>query len=136
MSKGSKGFPAPKPPTPSQSAYQLRYTSDAATGIKRLDGSIRVQLRKVLERKLAVDPEGYRLPLRGLLASYWKHQFGNHRIIYRIYREQRVVVVCAVGVRKQGDMEDIYVQLEAVAKIGRLAQQLADVLKMLFPSKK
>lgn len=136
MSKGNKEFGARKPPTPSQSAYELRYTLHAATGIKRLDGSIRAQLRKVLEKKLAVDPEGYGLPLRGLLANYWKHQFGNHRIVYRINREQHVVVVCAVGVRKQGDMEDIYKQLEAVAKTGRLAQQLAGVLKMLFPSKK
>ena len=116
--------------------FDLRYTVDAATDIKRLDGSIRNQLRKVLEKKLAVDPEGYGLSLRGALANYWKHQFGNHRIIYRIYREQRIVVVCAVGVRKQGDIEDIYRQLESVAKTGRLAQQLADVLKTLLITKK
>jgi mRNA interferase RelE/StbE len=138
MSKRRKrlSFPAslpevasPKPP------FELRYTSDAAADIKALDGSVRNQLRKVLEKKLAVDPEGYGLPLRGSLAGYWKHQFGNHRVVYRIYSEQRVVVVCSVGVRKQGDAEDIYRQLESVAKTGRLAEQLTSVLKQILPSK-
>ena len=103
--------------------------------INYLDGSVRNQLRKALEKKLAIDPEGYGLPLRGALANYWKHEFGNHRVIYGIYSERKIVVVCAVGVRKQGDAEDIYRQLESVAKTGRLAEQLALALKTLAPKK-
>jgi hypothetical protein len=89
-----------------------------------------------LEKKLAVDSEGYGLPLRGSLAGYWKHQFGNHRVIYRIYPEPHIVVVCAVGVRKEGDAEDIYRQLESVAKTGRLAEQLASVFGNPLPPRK
>jgi len=137
MSKRRKQL-SPSPPSAQEarpkSLFELRYTSDAAADIKALDGSVRNQLRKVLEKKLAVDPEAYGLPLRGSLASYWKHQFRNHRVIYRIYSEHHVVVVCAVGVRKQGDTEDIYRQLESVAKTGRLTEQLASVLKNLVPS--
>jgi len=139
MSKGRKP-PSPPPPAPEdkrpQPPFELRYTPDAATDIKALDGSVRKQLRKVLEKKLAVDPEGYGLPLHGPLAGYWKHQFGTHRVVYRIYREHRVVAVCAAGVRKQRDAEDIYRQLESVAKTGRLAEQLASVLRNLLPTKK
>jgi len=139
MSKGRKQ-PSPSGPPPeglpSESPFQLRYTSDAAQDIKALDGSVRNQLRKVLEKKLAVNPEGYGLPLRGSLAGYWKYQFGNHRVVYRIYPRHNVVVVCSVGVRKQGDAEDIYRQLESVAKTGRLAEQLAAVLRNLLPPKK
>lgn len=112
--------------------FELRYTPDAAADIKALDGSVRNQLRKVLEKKLAVDPEGYGLPLRGSLAGYWKHQFGNHRVVYRIYPQQHIVVVCSVGVRKHGDAEDIYRQLESIAKTGRLAEQLAAVVRNLL----
>jgi len=119
--------------TPSKVSFELRYTADAAADIQGLDGSVRKQLRKVLEKKLAVDPEGYGLPLRGALANYWKHEFGNHRIVYRIYLEQRVVAVCAVGVRKHGDVEDIYRKLAAVAETGRLAEQIAAVIKKLLP---
>ena len=122
--------------TRAKSSFDLRYTSDAAADIKALDGSVRNQLRKVLEKKLAVDPERYGLPLRGSLAGYWKHQFGNHRVVYRIYPHNSLVVVCSVGVRKQGDAEDIYRQLESVAKTGRLAEQLASVLSNLLPAKR
>jgi mRNA interferase RelE/StbE len=137
MSKGRKQPSSSDPPAeglPSKSPFELRYTSYAAQDIKALDGSVRNQLRKVLEKKLTVDPEGHGLPLRGSLAGYWKHQFGNHRVVYRIYRRHHVVVVCSVGVRKQGDAEDIYRQLESVAKTGRLAEQLAAVLRnLIFP---
>jgi len=118
---------------PSKNSFELRYTADAAKDIQGLDGSVRTQLRKVLEKKLAVDPEGYGLPLRGALANYWEHEFGSHRIIYRIYADLRVVAVCAVGVRKQGDAEDIYRKLAAVAETGRLAEQIAAVIKKLLP---
>jgi mRNA interferase RelE/StbE len=120
----------------SKPPFELRYTPDAAADIKALDGSVRNQLRKMLEKKLAVDPEGYGLPLRGSLAGYWKHQFGNYRVVYRIYPPHNVVVICSVGVRKQGDAEDIYRRLESVAKTGHLAEQLAAVLRNLFPPKK
>jgi len=139
MNKGPER-PSPSSPLPeearSKSPFELRYTRDAAADIKALDGSVRKQRRKVLEKKLALDAEGYGLPLRGSLAGYWKHQFGNHRIVYRIYPRHRVVVVCSVGTRKQGDAEDIYKQLESVAKTGRLAEQLASVLRNLLPAKK
>jgi mRNA-degrading endonuclease RelE of RelBE toxin-antitoxin system len=115
--------------------FELGYTADAARDIKSLDESIRGQVRRVLERKLALDPEGHGLPLRSPLANYWKHEFRNHRIIYRIYPNQRVVLVCAVGIRKQGDVEDIYRRLESVALTGRLAGQLASALKNLLPNK-
>jgi len=138
MTKGQKC--PPSPPSVAEGAqsrpcFELRYTPDAATDIKGLDGSVRNLLRKVLEKKLAIDPEGYGLPLRAPLANYWKHEFGNHRIIYRIYSQHHVVVACAVGVRKQGDIKDIYQQLESVAKTGRLAAQIASVLKNLLPRK-
>jgi mRNA-degrading endonuclease RelE of RelBE toxin-antitoxin system len=135
MSKGAKRPSAPIPEKPQQKAFELRYTADAGRDIQALDGSVRNQLRKVLEKKLSVDPEGYGLPLRGLLAGYWKHEFAQHRVVYRFYREQHLVVICAVGARKQGDAEDIYRQLQAVAKAGRLAEQLAEVIKKILPQK-
>ena len=139
MTKGRRQPPPAAPPSEEVRAkppFELRYTSDAAADIKALDGSVRNQLRKVLEKKLAVAPEGYGLSLRGSLAGYWKHQFGNHRVVYRIYPQHHIVVVCSVGARKQGDAEDIYRQLEIVTKTGRLAEQLASVLRNLLPRKK
>jgi mRNA-degrading endonuclease RelE of RelBE toxin-antitoxin system len=132
-----KAKPQMRPSAPgegagTEEAYQLRFTLGAANDIQGLDGSLRSQLRKVLGKKWAVNPEGYGLPLRGALANFWKHEFANHRVIYRIYPQLRVVAICAVGIRKQGDAADIYRQLESVAKSGRLADQLASVLKKIL----
>jgi mRNA-degrading endonuclease RelE of RelBE toxin-antitoxin system len=134
--------PSPEPPdTPSAapkapSSFELRFTTDAAAEIKALDGSIRKQLKNVLEKKLASNPEGYGLPLRGPLAGYWKHEFASHRIVYRIYPDHRVVAVCAVGPRKQGDAQDIYNQLNNLIQSGRLAEQIASVLRKILPHQK
>lgn len=129
--------PAPqRPKSRAATSFELRYTQDAARDIRKLDGSVKKQLRKTLEKKLATDPEGYGLPLRVPLAGYWKHEFATHRIVYRVYKDLRVVAVCAVGPRKQGDAEDIYHQLNAVAETGRLAEQLASVLKKILPKRK
>ena len=116
--------------------YSVKFTGDAFEDIKALDGSIKSKLKKVLMKKLAVDPQGYGLPLRSPLNLYWKHEFAAHRIIYRIYEEERLVVVCAVGPRKQGDAADVYKQFQALAQTGKAAQQIADVFESLVPGRK
>ena len=119
-----------------QPKYSIAFTGDAFEDVKALDGSIKNKLKKVLTKKLAMDPEGYGLPLRSPLDLYWKHEFAAHRVIYRIYKEKHLVVVCAVGPRKQGDAADIYRQFQALAQTGKVAQQIAEVLGSIAPGKK
>ncbi len=116
--------------------YSIAFTGDAFGDITALDGSKRNKLKKVLTKKLAMDPQGNGLPLRSPLNLYWKHEFAAHRVIYRIYEEKRLVVVCAVGPRKQGDAADVYKQFQALAQTGKVAQQIAEVLGGLAPGKK
>ena len=116
--------------------YSLVFTGTAFEYVKALDGSIKTKVKKVLTKKLALDPEGYRLPLRSPLDLYWKHEFAAHRVIYRIYKEKHLVVVCAVGPRKQGDVADVCRQFQALAQTGKAAQQIAEVLGNLAPSRK
>jgi mRNA-degrading endonuclease RelE of RelBE toxin-antitoxin system len=116
--------------------YSILFTGDAFGDVKALDGSIKNKLKKVSTKKLAIDPQGYGLPLRSPLNLYWKHEFSTHRVIYRIYEEKRLVVICAVGPRKQGDAADVYEQFQALARTGKVAQQIAEVLGSLAPSKK
>jgi mRNA interferase RelE/StbE len=116
--------------------YSIAFTGDAFGEVKALDGSIKNKLKKVLTKKLALDPQGYGLPLRSPLQLYWKHEFAAHRVIYRIYEEKHLVVVCAVGPRKQGDVADVYKQFQALAQTGKVAQRIAEVLGSLAPRKK
>ena len=117
-------------------SYSIAFTRDARRDVASLDGSVKQQLKKALEKKLAIDPEGYGLPLRSPLTGYWKHAFSFHRLIYRIYRDRQLVVICAVGPRRAGDKSDVYEELEAVAKLGKVAGQLAEVLAGLGRKKK
>jgi mRNA-degrading endonuclease RelE of RelBE toxin-antitoxin system len=136
MSKKSKTPTAGRAGTPqAASSFALRYTPDAAAEIDQLDGSVKHQFKKVLLKKIAVNPEGYGLPLRSPLTNFWKHEFGDHRVIYRIYPEHGVVAVCAVRPRKSGDAEDVYKQLCKVAESGRLAGQVASVLSNIISKK-
>jgi mRNA-degrading endonuclease RelE of RelBE toxin-antitoxin system len=119
-----------------ETKYSIAFAGDAFEDVKSLDGSIKNKLKKVLKKKLAVDPQGYGLPLRSPLSLYWKHEFSAHRVIYRIYEEKRLIVICAVGPRKQGDAEDVYAQFQALAQTGKVAQQIAEVLSNFVPPKK
>jgi mRNA-degrading endonuclease RelE of RelBE toxin-antitoxin system len=114
----------------------IAFTGDAFEDIKALDGSIKNKLKKALTKKLATDPQGYGLPLRSPLQLFWKHEFAVHRVIYRIYEEKQLVVVCAVGPRKQGDAADVYKQFQALAQTGKVARQISEVLGSLAPGKK
>src|SRR5260221_11366341 len=99
--------PQVRPPAPglgarTEDAYQLRFTPDAAHDIQSLEGSVRSQLRKVLENKLAINPEGYGLPLRGSLASFWKHEFARHRVSHGICPQIPAGALSPVGCATQG----------------------------------
>ena len=119
-----------------ESKFSIAFTGDAFGDIQALDETIRNKLKKVLTKKLATDPQSYGLPLRSPLQLYWKHEFAAHRVIYRIYEENHLVVVCAVGPRKQGDAADVYKQFQALAQTGKVAQQIAEVLGGIAPGKK
>lgn len=116
---------APAPP------YEIKFTDDAMTDVQSLDGSIKKRLRKILDGKIGVEPEQFGTPLRASLSGFWKHEFASHRVIYRIYPERKLVVVCAVGARKGLHKTDVYRQIEFVAKTGRLAEQILAVIKSL-----
>ena len=127
--KTSEETPAPK--------YEVFFTEDARSDVGALDGSVRKQLAKVIKKKIAVNPEAYGTPLRAPLSGYWKHEFANHRLIYQILPEgKKIVVICAVGPRKGGDVADIYFQLNRVAKSGRLAEQVTSILETILPGVK
>jgi len=117
-------------------SFKVLFTTDAAADIKALDGSIKQRLQKVLIAKFATNPGAYGLPLRAPLAGYWKHEFADHRIVYKIYPDIPAVAICAIGPRKSGDTEDVYNQLQKVVDSGILAEQVASVLRTILPKDK
>ncbi len=117
--------------------FEVVFTEDARSDVEALDGSVKKQVAKIIKKKIAVNPEAYGTPLRSSLSGYWKHEFASHRLIYQILPEKKkIVVVCAVGPRKAGDVADIYFQLNKVAESGRLAEQVTSILETILPDLK
>lgn len=78
---------------------------------RRIQGQIRDRIDG-----LAHDPELQGKPLRGELAGYrsLRATGQRYRIIYRVDKGRILVLIVAMGIRKEGDRRDVY----------RLAQKL------------
>jgi mRNA-degrading endonuclease RelE of RelBE toxin-antitoxin system len=112
--------------------YEIKFTLDGLKDVQRLDGSIKRKLKNTLNKKLASNPLGYGTPLRAPLVNYYKHEFATHRMIYRVYPARNLVVICAVGPRKSGDVQDVYEQFSKLVQSGRVAAQIQTVLQSIL----
>ena len=72
--------------------------------------------------RLAKEPEKQGKPLLGELASYRSLRAvgQRYRIIYRVDRGQILVLVVAVGIRKEGNKRDVYALAKRLIRLGLL----------------
>lgn len=79
--------------------YRLLYTEEAARQIKRLDKAIKERVAKAVVR-LCENPElGKRLT--GLLSDRHSYRVGDWRILYKIRKQELIVLVLTVGHRRE-----------------------------------
>ncbi len=68
--------------------------------------------RQIVQRtdRLGDDPEKQGKPLFGELSGYRSVRATGqrHRVIYRVQDTSVIVVIVAIGIRKEGDKKDIY----------------------------
>lgn len=67
---------------------------------KKIDPQSRRLILKLIHKKLARDPESYGSPLSGEYKGYWKLRAGYFRVIYKIIREEVIIEVVKVGIRR------------------------------------
>lgn len=79
--------------------YRLRYLPRTRKDIKRLDPAVRGAVKKALE-KIAADPSTGK-PLLYSLKGYHSFRTTTYRIIYKIRRKELLVLVVAVGHRRE-----------------------------------
>lgn len=80
-------------------SWQLLYAAEAARAIRKLDPPVRRRVHAAIE-SLAADPwrgKPLQLTLQGLRS--WRT--GDYRIVYRVEAERVVVLVLAVGHRRE-----------------------------------
>ncbi len=73
------------------------------------DRRIQEKIRDRIDH-LADEPEQHGRPLTGEFAGYRSLRAvgQRYRIIYRMQKDQRLVLVVAIGIRKEGSKADIY----------------------------
>jgi mRNA interferase RelE/StbE len=73
-------------------------------------------------RELVTDPEKQGKPLLGPLQGFRSVRVyrQRYRILYRVDRTAVVVMVVALGIRKEGDRQDIYTLAQKILRSGLL----------------
>lgn len=85
------------------------------------DNRIREQISRKINA-LTDNPEKQGKPLSDELTGYYSVRAvaQRYRILYRLEADQIIVVVVAMGIRKDGDKKDVYALAKKMARLGLL----------------
>ena len=100
--------------------YRIVLTPAALQALEAIpDRRIREQIAKRIQ-DLTHDPEQQGKPLRGELIGYRSLRAvgQRYRIIYRVERAKVLVVILALGLRKEGDRRDVYRLAQKLIRLG------------------
>lgn len=80
--------------------YIIEYDVDIEEKLRELPKSVREIIRKVIEKKLTVDPITFGKPLRYSLKGYRRLRVGDYRVIYRIIEDKVIVMIVDIDHRR------------------------------------
>ncbi len=85
--------------------WRIEWDSKALKEAKKLDRNARKKIVEYLEKRVLAsqDPYQFGKPLKGNKAGIWRYRVGNYRILCQIEDRALIVLVIAVGHRR-----DIY----------------------------
>ena len=110
-------------------AYKIQFTADGLNDAKHLPKGVRNSLAKELKNKLAKDPLSCSEELREPLAGWRSFHCGKYRVIFKLYKEMKLIAVAGIGEHSSQPTRDIYRKLELLAKRGRLAEDILAALR-------
>ena len=101
--------------------YRIKITKIAAENMQQIEKSAQIQIINKIE-KLKEEPILLGKSLRGPLKDYRSIRAAGqrYRIIYKIIENEIIVIVVAVGIRKDGDKKDIYELMKKYIKTNLL----------------
>ncbi len=99
--------------------YSIKLTNIAAEFLKKLDKKSQSQIIDKIEL-LKENPLEIGKQLKGNLKDYRSiRSVGQrYRIIYQVCETEIIVVIAAIGIRKDDDKKDIYELMKKYVKIG------------------
>lgn len=100
--------------------WNIKLTKPALRQLAAIkDTRIREQISRKINA-LTDNPEQQGKPLSDELAGYYSVRAvaQRYRILYRLEADQIIVVVVAMGIRKEGDKKDVYALAKKMARLG------------------
>jgi mRNA interferase RelE/StbE len=83
-----------------EAPYSLELTDRAKETLRRLDKTVARRIEKRLDRLANNATSILHIPLKRGLQGLYKLRIGDYRAIYRLEREMRLIVVEAIGHRR------------------------------------
>lgn len=84
---------------------------------KRVPASGQKRILQAIHKKLTLDPQSYGKPLVGEFSGYFRLRVEDYRVVYRVIKEEILVLVIKVGIRRD---DIIYKELfSRLKKIGK-----------------
>ncbi len=102
--------------------WNIKLTQPALRQLAAIkDTRIREQISRKINA-LTDNPEQQGKPLSDELTGYYtvRAVAQRYRILYKLEADQIIVVVVAMGIRKDGDKKDVYALAKKMARLGLL----------------
>lgn len=109
--------------------FSIKFTDDALADVKILPKNVRNSLKRVLLKRVAVDPYGSSLELSEPLQGWRSFHWGKYRVVFKIFDEVATIAIAGVGERLPQSRSDVYRRLEGLAAQGRLAESVLRILR-------
>jgi mRNA interferase RelE/StbE len=83
--------------------WRVEFDADAARDLRRLGAVAARAILRYLRQRIATaeDPRRFGRPLTGDLKGLWRYRVGDYRIVAAIEDDRFVVLVVAVGYRRE-----------------------------------
>lgn len=83
--------------------WSVEWDERARRELRRLDRAVQHAILRYFSRRIQtdVDPRRFGRPLRHSRAGLWRYRIGTYRVICRIEDQRLIVLVLAVGHRRE-----------------------------------
>ena len=89
-------------------SWQIRYHHHVEQDLIAIGKSESSKILKVIETRIAQgEPDKLGKPLAGNLAGYRRIRTGQTRIVYRVFKSEIIVLIVAVGMRRDNEIYDM-----------------------------
>jgi mRNA interferase RelE/StbE len=99
-------------------AYRILIADVALTALRRIDYRTKTTIKNKIE-DLKTEPNLRGKPLSGDLSAYRSiNAAGRYRIMYAVKEAEVIIYTVMIGIRKDGNREDVYETLKRYIQLG------------------